>query len=88
MAINLLLVVVVLLVIFVFLARRTQQKTEQLRQAGLYPHEGQETSADVDRLLQLGHKIDAIKVYRKLHRVGLKEAKEAVETRQRDIGLR
>jgi ribosomal protein L7/L12 len=26
-----------------------------------------------------GHKIDAIKVYRRLHGVGLKEAKDAVE---------
>ena len=36
----------------------------------------------------MGHKIEAIKVYRALHGVGLKEAKEAVEqlAKQRDIG--
>ena len=32
--------------------------------------------------------IEAIKVYRVVHRVGLKEAKDAVEQRQRTIGLR
>ena len=37
------------------------------------------TEGDIPRLLMGGHKIDAIKVYRRLHGVGLKEAKEAVE---------
>lgn len=37
------------------------------------------TEEDIPRLLMSGHKIDAIKVYRRLHGVGLKEAKEAVE---------
>ena len=34
---------------------------------------------DIPRLLMGGHKIDAIKVYRRLHDVDLKTAKEAVE---------
>lgn len=33
----------------------------------------------VERLLLAGRKIDAIKVYRAAHRVGLAEAKQAVE---------
>ena len=37
------------------------------------------TEGDIPRLLMGGHKIDAIKVYRRLHDVDLKEAKEAVE---------
>ena len=37
------------------------------------------TEADIRALLMGGHKIDAIKVYRRLHRVDLKAAKEAVE---------
>ena len=37
------------------------------------------TEADLHRLVMAGRKIDAIKVYRRLHRVDLKAAKEAVE---------
>jgi ribosomal protein L7/L12 len=37
------------------------------------------TQEDITRLLIGGHKIDAIKVYRRLHGVDLKAAKEAVE---------
>jgi ribosomal protein L7/L12 len=37
------------------------------------------TEGDIPRLLMGGHKIDAIKVYRRLHDVDLKTAKEAVE---------
>lgn len=51
----------------------------RLQQQGLYPESGQETDEDVERLLSMGRKIDAIKVYRAVHKVGLKEAKEAVE---------
>lgn len=37
------------------------------------------TEEDIPRLLMSGHKIDAIKVYRRLHAVDLKTAREAVE---------
>jgi ribosomal protein L7/L12 len=37
------------------------------------------TDGDIRRLVQNGKKIQAIKSYRALHGVGLKEAKEAVE---------
>lgn len=37
------------------------------------------TEEDIPRLLMTGHKIDAIRVYRRLHGVDLKTAKEAVE---------
>lgn len=40
---------------------------------------GPATDADIQRLLQTGRKIDAIKVYRRLHRVDLKAAKDAVD---------
>ncbi|WP_405161682.1 ribosomal protein L7/L12 [Nocardia sp. NBC_01499] len=39
--------------------------------------------AEIDELLFHGKKIQAIKVYRELTGAGLKEAKEAVERRQR-----
>ena len=88
MTTNLFLVIGAVLLVLLVIARRIDQRTQRLRQEGLYPREGQETAGDVDRLLQLGHKIEAIKVYRALHGVGLKEAKEAVERRQRELGLR
>jgi ribosomal protein L7/L12 len=37
------------------------------------------TEGDTTRLLMGGHKIDAIKAYRRLHGVDLKPAKEEVE---------
>jgi ribosomal protein L7/L12 len=57
----------------------SRARVERLRQQGIYPPAGQETEADVERLLTMGHKIEAIKAYRAIHGVGLKDAKEAVE---------
>jgi hypothetical protein len=45
------------------------------------------TDADLHGLLDAGRKIEAIKLYRQLHGVGLKEAKEAVERIARDQPL-
>jgi ribosomal protein L7/L12 len=56
-----------------------KRKVGALRIRGIYPEEGNETDADVLRLLQSGEKIMAIRCYRELHKVGLKEAKDAVE---------
>ena len=69
------------------LAKRHQRKIQRLREAGMFPQKGQETDSDVDRLLQHGYKNEAITVYRFVHRVGLKEAKEAVDKRQRELFL-
>lgn len=71
-----------------FGAWRSQRRRQQIRDSGLLPPPGQETDDDVDRLLQHGQKIEAIKVYRALHGGGLKEAKEAVERRQEKQGRR
>jgi ribosomal protein L7/L12 len=43
------------------------------------PPRGEATDADVERFVAMGRKITAIKLYREIHGVGLKEAKEAVE---------
>jgi len=43
------------------------------------PARGQRTMDDVQRLVREGHTIAAIKIYRGIHGVGLKEAKEAVD---------
>ena len=69
------------------LVRRSQANVRRLRERGMYPQPGEESDEDVDRLLQHGHKIDAIKVYRAIYQVGLQEAKDAVEQRQRILGL-
>ena len=88
MLVDLLLLAAFLLVLVGFVLHRyTARNTQSLRESGVYPHEGQETDADVNRLLHLGHKIEAIKVYRTLYQVDLKDAKAAVDKRQRELGL-
>jgi ribosomal protein L7/L12 len=75
------LVVLVLAVILAFAATAaSKKKVDALRVRGLYPEEGRATDDDVRRLLQAGEKIMAIRCYRELHQVGLKEAKDAVES--------
>jgi len=56
------------------------------REEGLLPQENlpkeierAPTDDNVQRLIAAGKKIEAIKMYRKIHRGGLKEAKDAVE---------
>jgi ribosomal protein L7/L12 len=60
--------------------RRAERKVAGLRARGLYPESGSETEQDIVRLLQSGEKIMAIRCYRSLHKVGLREAKDAVES--------
>ena len=64
----------------------TRSRIRRLRQAGLYPLRGEETDADVERLIRMGKMIEAIKVYRDVHGVDLKAAKEAVDVRTAQIG--
>lgn len=82
--------VAIVIALFFLFDKISRGRVDRLRKEGLYPPSGQETEGDVERLLRMGHKIEAIKVYRNLHGVGLKEAKEAVEqlAKQRDIGRR
>lgn len=56
-----------------------RRRIRNLRQSGVYPPPGRGTEGDVRRLLSLGRKIDAIKLYREIRGVDLKSAKEAVE---------
>lgn len=56
-----------------------RRRKGDLRQRGLLPPSGQGTDADVGRLVRLGRKIDAIKLYREIHGVDLKGAKDAVD---------
>jgi len=58
----------------------SSQQTKRLRSLGLLPEPGQiATVEDVKRLIAAGQKIQAIKMYREIYGVGLKEAKDAVE---------
>ena len=72
-----------IVVVVVFFARSyvigASRKHAELRARGIYPEDGHETDEDVLRLVQAGEKIMAIRCYRVLHKVGLKEAKDAVE---------
>jgi len=57
----------------------SRAQSERARESGLYPPPGAGTDADVERLLSAGQKIGAIKLYREIHRVDLKTAKDAVD---------
>lgn len=88
LSVQILIVIGALVVLGFFMVQRRRSKIEDLRRTGVYPRPGEETEADVDRLIMKGHKIEAIRVFRALHDVDLNEAKEAVEKRQREMGRR
>lgn len=46
------------------------------------------TDEDVDNAIRAGQTIDAIKLYRNRSGAGLKEAKAAVEQRERELNIR
>lgn len=70
-------VALVLVCAWAFYSRRQVRRGQE---QGLWPGTGQTPSdQDVERLAKSGNKILAIKLYRKIHRVGLKEAKDEVE---------
>ena len=48
---------------------------------------GLPTEAEIDRQVRAGRKIEAIKLYRTLHRVDLKAAKDAIDARSHQLGL-
>ncbi|MBI4379235.1 MAG: hypothetical protein HY578_09080 [Nitrospinae bacterium] len=63
-------------------------KVRQAKQTGLYPPAGHGTDEDVERLAAKGEKIMAIKLYREIHGVDLKTAKEAVDKIVKDSPLK
>jgi hypothetical protein len=56
-----------------------RRRIRRLRQEGIYPPPGRGSDGDVERLASMGRKIEAIKLYREIHGVDLKSAKEAVD---------
>lgn len=76
---KILLVVVGIVIVVILIDAANRARTRRLRESGAYPPPGQGTDADVERLVMLGKKISAIKLYREINKVDLKTAKEAVE---------
>ena len=72
-------IVVAVVVAALTLNALSRRRTDDLRQTGFLPPPGQGSDADVERLVALGRKIDAIKLYREIHGSDLKTAKDAVD---------
>jgi len=73
-------VVIIGIIILITVASMIQKnKVKELQNRGLYPETGQGTMEQVNQLIAKGYKIQAIKLYREIKDVGLKEAKEEVE---------
>ena len=76
----LLIVVSVAVILWAIASLYSRQAVQRARNRGLWPQPGQiPTVEDVKRLAKAGEKILAIKMYRQVHNVGFKEAKDAVE---------
>jgi ribosomal protein L7/L12 len=56
----------------------SERQIANLRARGVYPEKGKEKEGDVLRLLELGKPTLAIRCYRSLHKIGLREAREHV----------
>ena len=66
--------------LWAFVSLVSRQQTKRFQSRGLLPEPGQiPTMENVERLVAAGEKILAIKMYREIYRVGLKEARDAVE---------
>lgn len=68
-----------LLVIYLILFFHSHKKLIALRSKGLYPKETEESEDDVLRLIKLGEFVFAVRCYRSIHKVSLKEAKKVIE---------
>jgi ribosomal protein L7/L12 len=73
--------VVITIVVFLGVASVTSRARERRAiESGIYPPPGEGTDADVQQLIMRGEYVLAITLYREIHRVGMKEAKDAVDT--------
>ena len=70
------------IVLLALVSRRGEAPDSRRLQSGNAP-----TSPEhIDELLRAGQRIEAIKEYRAVHGVGLKEAKDAIDARARELG--
>ncbi len=76
---------IIVVVLALLLVRALLRKASSAGTVERIAPEGERSDADVQELLRLDRKIEAIKVYRELHGVGLRQAKEAVEQLQRQL---
>ena len=73
-----------LVILFIGILRaRSEQK---IRQPERYPSYSAGTDSDVERLVIQGRKIEAIKLYRQIHNVGLEESKRAIDQIAKTVG--
>jgi hypothetical protein len=72
-------IALVIIVLVFWLDRTNRARIRRLRESGEYPPPGRGTMADVERLVRLGRKIEAIKLYREIHGIDLMTAKSAVD---------
>jgi ribosomal protein L7/L12 len=74
-----LVITVLLIVVALWAIGASRRWRKQHEQHVKYPLPGEGTDADVERFIDLGRKMTAIKLYREIHGVDLKTAKDAVE---------
>lgn len=73
--------IVVTIAVFLIVANATTRARERRAvESGMYPQPGQGTDSDVERLVLSGENLLAIQLYREIHHVGMKEAKDAVNS--------
>mgnify|MGYP003423314451 CR=1 FL=1 len=76
---GLVLIVIVGLAAWVIAVVSSSRSERRLIRDGVLPPVDKTTDADILRLVKTGHKVWAIKRYRQLHNVSLKDAKTKIE---------
>jgi ribosomal protein L7/L12 len=71
---------IVVALLAIAMLRRRGESVSPLDMGGVPP-----TEADIDHLIASGRTIEAIKVYRRLHGGDLKDAKDAITARQKQL---
>jgi ribosomal protein L7/L12 len=74
-----LLITILVIIAAVFAVNASRRWQRRHAEFARRPAPGEATDADVERFVALGRKMTAIKLYREIHGVDLKTAKEAVE---------
>ena len=81
-------ITVLIIVAALFVLGWSRRLKERASADHYYPHPGEGTDADVERFVRNGRKLTAIKLYREIHDVGLKTAKEAVDRMAAELDSR
>ena len=67
------------LIVLLLGSLKTKNEIQKLKRQGLYPDNREGTLDDVKRLVEQGYKVAAIRLYREIKKVGLKEANLEVD---------